>query len=271
MSSYEISIIGLGFVGGAMYRSFKEKDVNIFGYDKFNKDIDMGPIDICLKSKIIFLCLPTLFDKEKNSYNKDAINDVCTFLNDNKFNGAVILKSTVEPQTINKLSDKYTNLHLIHNPEFLTARTAYHDFHNQSHIVLGRSKKCTNENFNKVYSFYAQYYPRALISICTSNESECMKIFVNSFYAVKIQIFNELYLLSEKMNVNFNNVKDLMLKNKWFTPHHTHVPGPDGKMSYGGACFPKDTSALLEHMKKLGTPHMVLNSVVQERNSMRDD
>ena len=88
---------------------------------------------------------------------------------------------------------------------------------------------------------------------------------------MKIQIFNELYLLSEKMNVNFHNVKNLMLKNKWFTPHHTHVPGPDGKMSYGGACFPKDTSALLEHMKKLGTPHMVLNSVVQERNSMRDD
>ena len=73
------------------------------------------------------------------------------------------------------------------------------------------------------------------------------------------------------MNVNYNNVKELMLKNNWFTPHHTHVPGPDGKLSYGGACFPKDTSALLEHMKVLETPHMVLDSVVKERNTMRDD
>ena len=62
-----------------------------------------------------------------------------------------------------------------------------------------------------------------------------------------------------------------MLKNKWFTPHHTNVPGPDGKLSYGGACFPKDTSALFEFMKRLDTPHMVLESVVNERNSMRDD
>lgn len=271
MSLTKISVIGLGFVGGAMFRSFKEKDADIFGYDKYKKDIDMGPIENCLSTNIVFLCLPTLFDREKQSYNKDAINEVCEFLNTNKFKGVVVLKSTVEPQTVNKLCDMYSNLQFIHNPEFLTARTAYHDFHNQSHIVLGRSKHCSNENFNKLYSFYAQYYPRALITICSSDESECMKIFVNTFYATKIQIFNEFYLLCEKMGVNFNNVKDIMLKNKWFSPHHTHVPGPDGKLSYGGACFPKDTSALLEHMKNIGTPHMVLNSVVNERNTMRDD
>ena len=49
-----ISIIGLGFVGGAMFRSFKEKDVDVFGYDKYKKDIDMGPLEQCLKSSIIF-------------------------------------------------------------------------------------------------------------------------------------------------------------------------------------------------------------------------
>lgn len=271
MTDYEISVIGLGFVGGAMYRSFKEKGANVFGYDKYKKDIDCGPLDKCLKTKIIFLCLPTLFDSSRNSYNKDAIKEVCTYLNDNNFSGAVVLKSTVEPQTVNLLCDEFTNLEFMHNPEFLTARTAYHDFHNQTHIVLGRSKKCSNENFNNTYTFYAKYYPRALISISSSDESECMKIFVNTFYSTKIQIFNEFYLLCKKMGVDYNRVKELMLKNNWFTPHHTHVPGPDGKMSYGGACFPKDTSALLEHMKVMGTPHMVLDSVVKERNTMRDD
>ena len=87
----------------------------------------------------------------------------------------------------------------------------------------------------------------------------------------KIQLFNEFYLLSKDINVNFNTIKKLMLKNKWINPGHTNVPGPDGKLSFGGACFPKDTSALLYFMKEKGTPHKVLNSVVEERNSMRDD
>ena len=52
---------------------------------------------------------------------------------------------------------------------------------------------------------------------------------------------------------------------------HTTVPGPDGKLSYGGYCFPKDTNALLQFMKNKNTPHKVLNSVVEERNEIRDD
>ena len=57
MSSPEVSIIGLGFVGGAMYKSFLDKKISVFGYDKYNKTIDMGPIELCLKTEISFLCL----------------------------------------------------------------------------------------------------------------------------------------------------------------------------------------------------------------------
>ena len=102
----KIGIIGLGFVGGAMFRSFKEKEVDIFGYDKYNKTIDMGPLDKSLNNDVLFLCLPTLFDKNKNMYNKDAIYETCKFLNDNNYKGIVVLKSTVEPQTVNSLCDK---------------------------------------------------------------------------------------------------------------------------------------------------------------------
>ena len=98
-----------------------------------------------------------------------------------------------------------------------------------------------------------------------------MKIFLNSFYAVKIQFFNELYLLSEKMGCNYNNIVDLMLKNKWINPMHTRVPGTDNKLSYGGNCFPKDTNALINHMKRNNTPHMVLKATIEERNKMRDN
>ena len=97
-----------------------------------------------------------------------------------------------------------------------------------------------------------------------------MKIFLNSFYAVKIQFFNELYLLCDKTKTNYNNILDLMLKNNWINPMHTKVPGNDGQLSYGGNCFPKDTNALLNFMKFNNSPHQVLEATIDERNKMRN-
>jgi UDP-glucose 6-dehydrogenase len=62
-----------------------------------------------------------------------------------------------------------------------------------------------------------------------------------------------------------------MLKNQWINPMHTNVPGPDGNISYGGLCFPKDTKALNSYMKKYNSDNKVLQSSIDERDSMRDD
>ena len=79
--------------------------------------------------------------------------------------------------------------------------SAFEDFHNQKHIVLGNCN-VSNDNLENLKQFYKKYYPDALISVCSSTESESMKIFCNSFYAVKIQFFNELYDLSIKTGQN---------------------------------------------------------------------
>ena len=117
-------------------------------------------------------------------------------------------------------------------------------------------------------SFYQQYYPNADISVCSSTESESMKICCNSFYAVKIQFFNEIYSLCNKINCDYSVVKNLMLKNNWINPMHTNVPGRDGQLSYDGGCFPKDTNALLQVMKRNGSICKVLETCVNERNEM---
>ena len=62
-----------------------------------------------------------------------------------------------------------------------------------------------------------------------------------------------------------------MLKNDWINPMHTDVPGTDGKLSYGGYCFPKDTMALLNHMEKNKSDRMILSSCVAERDLKRND
>lgn len=267
MNNIQVGIIGLGFVGGAMKYSFDIKNINVICYDKYK---NIGSFNDILNSNILFLALPTVYNNNTGKYNLEPIEETLGLLKQSNYTGPIIIKSTVVPTTTEDLSIKY-NLNLVHNPEFLTARTAPEDFHKQNHIVLGKSNICSNSSFNLVYDFYKLYYPNAEISLCSSNESESMKIFVNSFYSVKVQFFNEIYLTCQNINVNYNNVRDLMVKNGWISPMHTQVPGSDGQLSYGGLCFPKDTNALLNFMKNKNINHKVLKATIEERNEMRND
>lgn len=266
-----IGIIGLGFVGNAMYQSFLKKGLRnkLFIYDKY-KNGGIGCFEDILKSDIVFLALPTPYNYNKKQYEYGPIEDTLNKLKQVNFNGVIVIKSTVTPETTNKLENKF-DLGLIHNPEFLTAKTAENDFHLQSHIVLGRGKKITMEQYNKVKNFYKLYYPLAEMSLCTSLESESMKIFCNSFYALKVQFFTELHQLCDKNNSDYNKIKEMMLKNNWINSMHTTIPGPDGLLSYGGFCFPKDTNALNEYMKSMNSNNKVLDSCIKERNEMRKD
>ena len=268
MNNINVGVIGLGFVGNSILKSFKLKNCNIKGYDKYKEsDTYISTIN----SKILFLCLPTIFNEEIKEYDKSCIIEICDDLQRDNYTGIVVIKSTVEPTTTENLCKKYPLLKFVHNPEFLTAATAFKDFHNQKHIVLGKSSNTTDKDITLLKDLYEQYYPEANISICTCLESESMKSFVNCFYAVKIQFFNELYVLCQKINCDYNIIRDLMLKNGWINKMHTDVPGIDGQLSYGGFCFPKDTNALLEFMKSQDSPREVLEGTISERNKMRSD
>ena len=262
----KISIIGLGFVGNSILESFKLKNINICGtFDKY-KNGGIGSFESCLDADIIFSALPTIYCDEKKEYDKEPLHETLKLLKENNFKGIFVIKSTIEPGTTKELSKLY-GIKLVHNPEFLTARTAFEDFHHQKHIVLGY----VEEKESIIKEFYETYYPDAKISLCSSDESESMKIFCNSFYAVKIQFFNEIYVMCQKMGMDYEKVKEMMISNEWINPMHTNVPGPDNKLSYGGLCFPKDTNALNNFLKRNNLPRKVLNATIEERNLMRDD
>lgn len=268
-NTYKIGIIGIGFVGNAIKHSLelKKKDNNIIikCYDKY---IKYDTFEELLEMDIIYLCLPTLFNIDIEEYDKTSINEVCERLSLSNYKGYVLLKSTVEPNTTLNLNIKY-NLNIIHNPEFLTARTAFENYHNQKHIVLGFVSKIDSDK-DYIKNMYLDLYPNATISICTSTESEMMKLFVNNFYAMKVQIFTEFYLLCNKIDVNYDIIKNMMLNNGWINPMHTNVPGPDGHISYGGMCFIKDTMALNSYMKKQDSSNMMLEACILERNKIRN-
>lgn len=267
MNNLSVGIIGVGVVGSAIKEVFIEKNINVKTYDKFKPG--EGKLEDLMETTFLLLTLPTLYDDSLKCYNKDSIEEIISYLHNHNYKGIVVLKSTVEPGTTRKLQQKYSSLVLVHNPEFLSAKTAIEDFRNQEHIVIGSINK--EDTVSKLCLFFKTYWPSATISLCTWEESEGMKIMVNSFYATKIQFFNEIFLFTQTdPNMSYETVKNLMLLNKWISPHHTQVPGHDGKLSYGGMCFPKDTNALLQEMKKRNTEHSVLEAVIQERNKIRN-
>ena len=143
----KIIIIGLGFVGSAMYESFQQKNIKVTGYDKY-KNGGIGTLSDCIETDIIFLCLPTQYSNKTNRYDISSIIEVLEELVIYNYDGLIVLKSTIEPETTSILYDMFKDtyhLNLLHNPEFLTAKTALHDFHNQEHIVLGKHKNCKQE------------------------------------------------------------------------------------------------------------------------------
>lgn len=272
MNNIKLGIVGLGFVGSAMENSFKLKGFeignNLFVYDKFK---EIGEFKYLMQTDILFLALPTQYSKNLKTYDKSAIYETCNKLKNFGYNGLVVIKSTVEPVTTNNLSYEYCDINFVHNPEFLTARSASEDFHKQKYILIGKTLNCSNDKLKQLVDFYYKYYPDAEIKVSSSNETELMKVAENSFCSVKIQFFNELYLLSKKLGIDYNNVRDLIVGNGKISEEHTNVPGPDGQLSYGGYCFPKDTNALYQFMEKNNSPNNVLQATIIERNIMRND
>ena len=267
----KIGIIGFGVVGSAIYEGFKLKgltEINLIVYDKYKK---IGDIENMKYADFIFIALPTPYNEQLHTYDKTSLDETLEKLNKMCYDGVILIKSTVVPYTTQTYARQYPYLKLVHNPEFLSALTATQDFINQKQIICGLSTNISCKDEHNIKTFYELYFPDASVSICESNESESTKIFVNSFYAVKVQFMTELQQLCNVTNIDYNRVRELMLNNGWINPMHTNVPGSDGNISYGGMCFPKDTNALNEYMKELDTPHSILDACIKERNKMRKD
>jgi nucleotide sugar dehydrogenase len=260
-----IGIIGIGCVGSALVDSFIKNKIEIIKYDILGPDTLLQ----LLNCDIIFMTLPTNYNEKNKSYCYKAIHDNCIFLNKKMYKGTIVLKSTVEPGTTDKLEKLYTNLDFVYNPEFLTEKTAFNDFHNQPHIIIGKTLTCNKVKYANIINFYKKYYKNSNISECSSIEAESVKMFANAFYATKIGFFTEIYLLCQQLNINFDIIKNLMLKNGWINKMHTDVPGPDGEISFGGKCFPKDIKVLLNFMKDNTDDYKLIEAVVNENNILR--
>jgi len=251
-----VGVIGNGFVGNAIYENFKERDAAVKVFDVLpEKTVDS--YDDVISSDFIFVCLPTPMMKD----GKCDISYVTTFFEGVPKNqkGLFVLKSTVPIGTTKNISKSRPDLRIVHNPEFLTAVNAKSDFLNCDRNVFGGQQ----DDCKELIDFLFEVFPEWITSsyyVVSSDESETIKYFSNCYLSVKISYFNNVFETCEKLGMDYDTVRNAITDDVRIGKYHTNVPGPDGKLGYGGYCFPKDINALIHTLNEMGVNSELLSS-----------
>ena len=238
-----ILIIGHGFVGKAVDYGFSHPDVNKVIVDpKYGNSINDIPD---YTYSCCFVCVPTPMGND-GTVNSDIITNVVRSCVGKKIE-MVVVKSTVTPDIIVELKKIFK--HIVYNPEFLTEKSANEQFVDpQFHIFGGDKEDC--QSLQEYYNDYSlcNDCPTFTMSL---EEASFVKYTINSFLAMKVTFFNQLYDAIGDTDANFARVIKAVGADSRIGSSHTKVPGFDGKQGYGGACFPKDTSAFTKFSNKL--------------------
>ena len=116
----------------------------------------------------------------------------------------------------------------------------------QARIILGGKKDLTS----KCKKLFEERFMNKTIIETDSTTAEFIKYMNNTFFASKVSIMNEFYRLAEKIGVDWNNALYGFVTDHRIGDSHLNVPGPDGKLGFGGACFPKDINAFISFAKQ---------------------
>ena len=248
MKKFKVGVIGNGFVGEAISFAFSSiSDLYVYDIDPLKSLNDLEFIHNC---DYVFICVPTPMFKDGSqdlSYVESVFEKATS-------KPVYILKSTVLPGTTERLSKKYSNFKIIFSPEFLKEKTAKLDILTQSRIILGGEFVLTE----KAKTLFNQRFKIKNIIQTDSKTAELTKYMNNTFFATKVSIMNEFKLLCDQIGANWEDALNGFVSDDRIGDSHLNVPGHDGKLGYGGTCFPKDVNALLSFSKKHG---ILLNTI----------
>lgn len=277
-----IGIIGKGFVGNAVFEGMKHA-FNIACYDKasglhlYNKETNTvivsneSSIEDGMKAVIdysngpVFICLPTPMNSD-GSCNTDIVTNAVKMLDSMCKDRVFVIKSTVPPGTTLHLNEKCEN-RVCFNPEFLTERNSIEDFKNQDRIIVGGPREGTNV----LKQMYETAYPDVPVTKTSSTVAELVKYTTNCFLATKVAFANEMKLICDELNEDYDKVVEYATKDKRLGSSHWAVPGPDGKVGFGGKCFCKDLNALMSLMRKHGVKPYTMEGAWESNLAIRPE
>jgi len=259
----KIGIVGHGFVGQATDWGFNKKTIKFIVDPKNGTNIDqLAEFD----PELIFVCVPTPMG-ENGIQDSSIIEAVVQELSAKCQESIIVIKSTVLPSILEKIEK--TNTKIIYNPEFLREKHANEDFMSSEMIIFGGDKDIASQ-VSKFYLDHSRCKTTQHIFLDISSAS-LVKYSINSFLATKVLFFNEIHDVFNKLknNDDWKTFIETVSLDKRIGESHMDVPGHDGKKGFGGACFPKDTSALLKYARDIGVDLDVLKIAINKNNKIR--
>jgi len=229
-----VSVVGMGFVGGAVFRGFNlYTQVKGYDIDPKKSTHSLGEVANC---DFVFIAVPTPMEnveggKADLSIVEKALSDaVKANINPDT---VFIIKSTIAIGTTRKLSEKFGVKRLIHSPEFLTERTADIDFITPARHIVGGLDDDANKAVEDLYNYR---FPSIRCHVMGPEEAELVKYVANCFFATKVMYFNEMKLISDELDLDWEKIMDGTVADGRIGKSHHDVPGHDGDGGFGGKC-----------------------------------